>query len=248
VCRVVALCVACLAGGAADARAEFDFPWLEKLSGPGPFWGVEVNYRYYCRVGEAAASPRGTWMGPLEPGGGIINFGDDFDETTYRSAKTAKALCLADHKVRAYATVGFHAYRAVRNDLAVDPARNNVHFLGGDWKWSIRLDEALDLSTGIGLSVFGGEGFERFARVRWQPLEVRFYPFVIDRDNHDNLRRRALYVTAGVLTFLPGMREQDFCGGPCAVPFREEPEALTKFGVHVDLAALGALFNDRSTP
>jgi hypothetical protein len=238
--------VAFLLGSAGHARAEFDFPWLEKLSGPGPFFGVEVNYRYYCRVSDAQVSPRGTWMGVLEPGGGIVNFGRM--AANYQNATTSKELCKADHKVRAYGTVGVHYYRSLQNDLAVNPDEDAVRILGGDWKWSIRLDEAIDLSTGAGVSVFFGDGFDAFARVRWQPLEVRYYPFVVDRDRHDNLRRRALYVTAGVLTFLPGFDERNFCRSACAVPFDEPPEPLTKFGVHIDLAALGALFRDPTPP
>ena len=239
-CRVVALCVALVAGGAADARAEFDFPWLEKLSGPGPFWGVEVNYRFYCRVAQSL-SPRGVFLGPFSPGATLFSINPL--PTPPASGATARDLCTADTGVRSYETVGWHYYRSTRNDLIVGSDRDDVSIWGVDWKHAIRLDEALDLSMGAGFSVFRGAAVDTFARFRWVPAEIKFYPLVIDADAHDRLTRRGIYVTAGVLTYVPGFKASQLCGSECAVPFSEDPEALLKFGLHVDLGTLGELFD-----
>jgi hypothetical protein len=253
VVRLFVVGVVIVLAQAAPAHAYYDFPWLEKFSGPGPFFGVEVGYRFLCRVQPDPANAdvtQAVFLKPTNPGAGLLP-GRVPDDAAQRAATTPAAralqMCSADRGVRSHATAAFHFLRSTRNDLIRDKAFDNVTITGASLAYGVRIHPALDLSSSIGFSMFSGDAFERFSRLRLVPVDLKFYPFAGGRDA---LRSRAFAVTAGVVMYVPGFEHSDFCQLPnpevqCANPdFSEAPELLMKAGVAVDLGALGALFRN----
>jgi hypothetical protein len=251
--RLIVISVVIVLVQAAPARAYYDFPWIEKFSGPGPFFGVEVGYRFLCRAQPDPANADVTetvFLKPSNPGAGLWP-GRVPDDATLRAANTPAAralqLCSADRAVRSHATAAFHFLRSVRNDLIRDKAFDDVTITGASVAYGVRIHPSLDLSSSIGFSMFSGDAFDRFTRLRLVPVDLKFYPFAGGRDA---LRNRAFAVTAGVVMYVPGFEQSDFCQLPnpevqCANPdFSEAPELLMKAGVAVDLGALGALFRN----
>lgn len=102
----------------------------------------------------------------------------------------------------------------------------------------------------MGVARFFGDDFDAFHRLSLEPLSVRFYPIAM---LGDNLRFRAIVLTAGAQLFVPGFVGSDFCTPNPSVPDRcrglrpydAAPHVLTKWGINVDAVALISLLKGR---
>jgi hypothetical protein len=261
--RFALACLMLVLTGVQDASA--DIPWLEKLSGPGPFWGAELEWRLRCRIARAFAKPdpdtqrriETAFLHPFAPAAGLFSLArlKRDDALGALSAKEyAKELCRRDEHVTSYYALGFHYYNSTRNDLVAIDAYDEVSIFGGDFKYGARLNTALDLGAGLGVSVFKGPAFNTFPRMRVSLAELKFYPLALQ---DDDLKHRLFFVSAGAVVFVPGFGPRDFCGEreprsrtervvvPCAKDFREDPEIILRLGVNLDFSAIPAFRSRR---
>ena len=199
---VAGLCLWALSGGISHA-AEAD--WWDRLSGPGPFGGVSETIRFLCVStvdGESAA----TWLAPSDPGSNsiaqLVNLLKRAPQPPGISA--AKQNCRSDEKIRGYAAVTpawYFSYRnhlyGVQNGTRLDEGRVYLFPIIGSY--TIRPFTRLDLSTGFGVTIFEGEGFDTFVRPTWKAVEVRYI-----------IKPRLFAIAASINTHL-NFSNADFC-------------------------------------
>jgi hypothetical protein len=245
--------VALLLFVAAEASAEWDIAWLDKLSGPGPFRGWAVNYRFHClthpTVTDQPASERRAWLKPWEPGAGIVppirrSSSGGFN-SRLQVAAAADAMprdkCRADKQILQYSTIAFTDQYSKDNVLVIDPARDGVTVRAVDFRHAFRVDKAFDVMFGGGIAIFTGEGdaFDTFAQLRLALVDARWYPLA-HRDLGDSGRYRWLMVGWGVSQFVPGFAADAFCGRlqspPCAQPFEGGSESVLHLKIGFDLS------------
>lgn len=163
--------------------------WIEQMSGPGPFKGVQFNLeRVGCLVTQKVQEggqekEETTWVWSLvPPARRVIGRPADPDKTR------AAIECLTDSsnakhvsKLKAFFTVEVVKAWSSRNDLAPEPESINyrVRLFGIRPVLYWRAHEDVDLGVGVGLTRFtgAGENAVEFGLTRWSiPLRARITP------------------------------------------------------------------------
>ena len=225
-----------LQAGTAYAAAD----WLDRLSGPGPFFSpLRLTYRFLCFSQSPTAKPDPTTgeiptqrnaLHPFDLSAGIFSTG---------SEDPADSDCVKDRNVAAYQTVTYQYWFSVENQLfPQDPKKDayQVKLHQVQWAHMVRVHRTLDLGAGAGVTIFSGDAFDSFARMTLQPLAFEFSPFAAFGDG---VQYRAIRITGGLTTFVGGFDQGDFCQPPRCTDrpavFETRPELLWRVGVHVDL-------------
>jgi hypothetical protein len=181
----------------AEAQAGF-IRWLEKLSGPGPFYGAGFDLYGFCYGVKKETS--------LTP---------DFTEdalTTQQRRWFFDVNCGKANRTSKRLTVGVQFSKLWGdNNLQYDPAvpedqRDTVAatiFLGSA---DFGVDRALDIGAGLGFIHFTNTPAAGFSRVLVEPLRVTWKPLTMRRAaaSADNLYRREWLQFRLVMTVLPG--------------------------------------------
>lgn len=223
--RAIILASASLMLTPASARADGLISWLDKLSGPGPWIGVNLNV---CVWRQEMPTD------PAELESVLVTCKRNLNEphwSVYTNAGVAFALA-NDLNYQGQDIAGKSG--GVRLFKAGTSAMYTVH-------------PAVDLGFGGGFMVFWGDRFSRFTRPYVQPFKVAMRPLLFPRRRRagqspqestgPELERRAWLVLSADWTLLPGTIDGSAFGAP-ADPLRATNEFIPQFGIWIDLRRL----------
>jgi hypothetical protein len=247
---------------------------LSELHGPGPFHGYSASVEFVCHTRESdvrafagrdVAPPAPgqdrvytTWIAPYRDAATLLKFGEL--PTTAEMTKAIAAaregnvedlahlLCLADRRVKGYATANVKYFRSYQNnvfpsDLTKDDYQ--VRFLDLSLSYFARVHPAVDIGMRAGVARFSGDVFDPFYRLSLDLAEAQFYPLAL---LGDELKFRAIAVGAAAHLHAPGFDRDDFCtedgSGRCqlAREYVAAPHVQWRLSLQVRPAALIELF------
>jgi hypothetical protein len=221
---LLAMVMVVMAPRSADANL---LSWLSRLSGPGPFWGVDVSVCVDAvPVGDAdGTTPPPATMEPQE----VTGFLFPCTEMTFERRHVS------------FNINGGAAY-AWKNPLNYD----NVDVGRSDNVWLLKLGTSadytaapsFDIGAGVGIFHFGGKRFANFTRPYVEPVRVAVRPLLwrSGRDAKQRNRDAWLVLTASWIIHLGTMDGADF-GAPND-PFRSHNEHNWQAGVSLDVLRL----------
>jgi hypothetical protein len=234
--KCVRWCVVCLiawawpCGVAHAAQAD----WWDRLSGPGPFWGLSEDIRFLCMPVDS----KPVWLAPWDPASSDIARAFSRRQPPIHPSTnptpTPYDQCFFDtSKVRSFASITPAFGHARHNRLfsvkddAGNPHEGRVEMYQVVGAYTVR-DRRLALSTGFGVRIFEGSGFDTFARPIWAPVTAS----VVVRQSRPKLK-----LSASVDTLL-NFSNADFCTGEAecnqgSLDLAEGKELIPHFGVHV---------------
>jgi hypothetical protein len=205
---------------AAPGESSAFIGWIEPMSGPGRFWGVQVPLdRILCVVttdtGKSAVHP-------LSPGDAAAAIACDTDDTT---------------RVKAFVSLEFVAAKSWNNRLheqAESLDHNQVTLLGFRPVVFYRPWPFLDVGVGIGWTRFSGDDFPTFTRASI-PLRVRVIPAGFRTSSASPWR--AIYLHVGWDLFPEEFTDDDFGAQP-EQPWSEDLEFLRSVFLGLDVLKL----------
>ncbi len=246
--------------------------WLDKLSGPGPFRGWTVSYRFLCvtntadqtsfrkvSITDATLDEQGrtvaTWLGPHERTAFVVprrapmvdqNPPSMLTEAGLRDYRkgVAETDCKRDQRLRGYVSVTAGLYNSYENQLFPNDLSNHDHRVRISElsvTYTRRLQKALDVYAGVGISRFSGPAFDTFYHGSFTPLGLEFAPVAL---KNDGTTSRVLKFGVALTTFFPGFDSHDFCNPDivsCAgirADFKSRAELIPKLSVTVDVSQL----------
>lgn len=221
------LCAAFLFSSAGPAQAQI-WRWIYELSGPGPFTGLELEWRLVCFADEsnsagAAAVASDTnetsrWLGVLGPG------------CLFRPVRL-------DQERRASVNLAFGLLSAKDNNLLyADPGTDREVKLTSiePTAWWRPL-KSVEVGAGGGLFWFSGPAFESFHRVFLEPFRVDVKPVALVKQLMSKPTAEwmeAISFRAGFVIIPQSFRAQDF--GAIPGTFQTSRENLPTFSVYID--------------
>lgn len=239
---VTALCAAFfLFMRPAPAHAWFD--WIDQLSGPGPFQGLDFQWRVACIADPNVQSTADR----KDPGTSSLRSLDSFDGGAKVVAGIFGAGCLGQHKVHPVASLNFRVAR-------LWSMNNNLQYAGGGegptvnmWQFepsfSTFVDDAkvVELTVGMGTSVLSGDGFNSMTRLYFRPVMLTITPGgrLPRKDGQGNSSAgrsfsRALSISTGLFYMPKGFDAEDF--GAVPGTFHTDKELLLTAAVSLDLS------------
>jgi hypothetical protein len=247
----------CLQAGV--SYAEMD--WLDRLSGPGPFRGVFVDYRFLCVSNKADQTDfraLNTVSDTRDTSGAVLTWLTPIDRTAlpwiwprhlpppvpapgplnatrldeYRR-KVAEVDCKSDQRIRGYLIATYRHDGSTENRIV--PNNSKVRIDGWSLGYVYRMGGAFALSESFGLNRFYGPAFAPFYRASVTPL-LEFFPLATASDAPFS---HSLRFVMGATMFLKGFDTSDFCnraGFACqrATPFHTSYELVPRFGIVID--------------
>lgn len=237
----------------APADALF-WRWLDELSGPGPFNGIEIEARLYCfpdRVQRSVATPAQTMDANGQAGGSsVLEAGKREARAPRRAFLAAQLPCLnkssreGPRKASVNLTTSYNWARN-SNQIYADGRDHKVHYIEVRPSVWVRPARSIDVGTGVSWLLFRGDRFDSFSRIAFEPVMVDIKPFALLND----LRRRTplvrkyvmpdaegdLFLTfrTGVMLMPKGFTDRDFGAEPNT--FSVGHEWLPMFSVLLDL-------------
>lgn len=212
--------------------------WLDKLSGPGPFWGLSLHYRFACISSPPANEKIVTWLSPVNRSSGILPIVSPASRGN--SAEAAAAFnCSWDQEVHSYLTANIGFRQSFQNELFPGDPHNDlyrVRILDMGVTYAYRVSSAVDLSVTASLNRFTGDAFDPLYRAAITPGVV-IAPFAFTSNTQ---RSRAFGIGAGWTMFSPGFDAADFCNRPsvsCAginTRFKSRMELIPQITVFLD--------------
>jgi hypothetical protein len=217
----------------ASASAFGFLEWLDRLSGPGPFWGFNLELELKCFGGVPPPPP------PPPPGITVA------PPTALRmpvdeSCRKAK---LIEHKFTWMVTPGF----AISENNPLDygdtghqDTSTAVRLIRGGTSLDYRIDQAVEIGAGAGLFYFNGPRFNDFVRAFVQPARLTLRPLLLvpkwRRDDEKRDHRGWLLLEINWLLLLGTIDGADF-GAP-ADPWRTSNENQLEVGLSIDVYRL----------
>ena len=195
--------------------------WLSRLSGPGPFWGIDLDV---CM--KAIDRGRGPKPTPGMRSGIRLSCPDTTLDRPHISWYANFGWALASDNPLDYTGV----------DVAGKSDRVWLLKLGTSLDYTVR--PALDIGIGGGIFHFGGERFESFTRPYLEPVRVAVRPLLLrpGRNTSNTERDGWLLVSASWIVHLGTLDGASF-GAPLD-PFREYNENNWSLGLTVDVFRL----------
>ncbi|MGE0592811.1 MAG: hypothetical protein AB7G23_08595 [Vicinamibacterales bacterium] len=249
----VLLALVCAWSSQLGAAQAYDWDFLDRLSGPGPFRGHGYFYRFGClsRIDDGDDTRTAlTFLSPIPrvrqelpliaPGASAETW------AAYDCARDAlyqqPGLTAPERRYLGYMSVTYTSLGSSENVLYPDaPAadENQVRIHRLELAYTHRVNSVLAVTGGLGVGIFTGDAFDTFARV-WVSPSVEVTPLAVFGSNR---KLRALKVRTLAGAFAPGFDTNDFCreSGSCAdarPDFRSGFEALKRFSVFVDVPLL----------
>jgi hypothetical protein len=223
----------------APAHAWWD--WLDELSGPGPFTGPDLQWRIVCIQDPTLSASDST-----SPGTSVLRSLESFDSSKIEqlSAAVFGGGCLLQPSVNPVASLNFRVARL----WSVD---NHLEYSGGTaprvnvWQYepsfSTFVDDAksVEITTGIGWSVFSGDRFESTTRFYLTPVVVTITPGArLARRSRGstfgNKFARSVSLSTGIVIMPKGFDARDF--GAIPGTFHTEREILATASLTLDLS------------
>jgi hypothetical protein len=213
--------------------AEDDY--LDRASGPGPFKGMYLHYRFLCvSRDDTQPNPDFVLLTPWERTASALNLpvalihkytpGSNYNGEAALNATDARGHCRADDKnVRGYFELTYRRAASQENDL-VGP-QSQVHIASYEIAYIDRFTRPLAFSIGTGLNWFDARAtpwfrpwdseddksleFKSFRRISITPSLI-FSPLATAGNGP---RAHLIRVQAGATIFVRGFHAQDFCNG-----------------------------------
>jgi hypothetical protein len=203
--------------------AESD--WLDRASGPGPFKGFYLHYRFLCLPKTTDNQLTFKWLTPWDRTASALNAPVTAvrlarGATLQTESKTADDACKSDTGVRGYFELTYRRAVSLENDVVAN--HSQVHLVSYEVAYVERFSRAFDFSLGTGLNYIdprrrGWDGeldtsgepdaFTPFRRISVTP-SVIYSPLA---SGGEGPRAHLIRVQAGVTIFLRGFHAQDFC-------------------------------------
>jgi len=197
---------------ATPAQAWWD--WLDQLSGPGPFWGWDLQYRVIC-IEDAQGSAD-------------VRLSNIKDANGQRFARIAGVGCVLepDKNPLGSLNVTVGQFYTFKNDIQPDKAKDRVVMTRFESSFSIFVDrlKVVELQSGLGIMVVHGPAFDHFERFYWKPIQLNITPGAAR-----NTRGPTFGI--GVLIIPKGFDASDF---GAAGPFHTDKDVLATASVTWD--------------
>jgi hypothetical protein len=217
-CRMLLLAAAIVVVTPRAADAGI-LSWLSRLSGPGPFWGIDLDV---CM--KAIDRGEGTKQDTGMRSGIRLSCPDTTLDRRHISWNANFGWALASDNPLDYTGV----------DVAGKSQRVWLLKLGTSLDYTVH--PALDIGIGGGIFHFGGERFESFTRPYLEPARVAVRPLLVGRDSKNIERDGWLLISASWIVHLGTLDGASF-GAP-QDPFREYNENNWSAGLSVDVIRL----------
>jgi len=229
---VTALCAAAfLFMRPEPAHAWWD--WIDQLSGPGPFQGIDFQWRVAC------VDEKLTDRNSKSPDGSLRSI-NSFDPGAPRVlAGIFGAGCLNNHNANPVSSFNVRVARYWSTENHLPYARGvtapTVNLWQTEASYSAFVDpkKMVELTMGVGLSSFSGDGFDTLQRVYFRPVMLTLTPG--GRLDYSGFNRvaRAMSVSTGVIYMPKGFKAKDF---GAVGPYATENELLLTASVSFDLS------------
>ena len=221
-CRTIILAIVILLGKPHLADAGGILGWLGRMSGPGPFWGVDLS----------VCVPPSPW--PLHKGQ---------HETTKAETTKAEAIILCKPEIKRgdltwYATVGFAFASNNQLDYGDSGGREKsrtVWTINAGTTLSYTLFDPLDVGTGVGFLRFDGPSFDYFLSPYVEPIILTLRPGLLAR-NCKGAKCRAVVISAAWHMLRDTVNGASF-GAPDD-PWERKNESRLAVGLSLDLYKL----------
>ena len=213
------------------AHAWFD--WIDQLSGPGPFAGIDFQWRVVCVQDDMAATDSAT------P-----------DENRLRSLESfgkGKALagifgagCLNNSHANPESSLNLRVARlwSIDNHLqyasGVEAPKVNIWQVEPSYSTFVDDKKMVELTMGMGVSVLSGNGFDSMTRVYFRPVMLTLTPGGRLRRGGFNSVTRGMSLSTGVIYMPKGFDAKDF--GAVPGTFHTDNELLLTASVSYDLS------------
>jgi hypothetical protein len=209
--------VVVLLGCASDAHAAVG--WLERLSGPGPFFGVMVPLTLRCDPitadghGEGGTG-RGGAATDSRATGEAVGGGQRFDCTLPTAEQRPRT--------KGYRLIGVEFWRlwTDQNQLPYEnePVDRGVQVTAALGTLEYQPARQFKVGAGAGVAWFTGDAFDTFARPLVQPIRASIAPLALLKPGDRWLEFLKIYVNGNVL--LGGVDAHDFgATGDFKAPF-----------------------------
>jgi len=241
---VTALCAAFfLFMRPAPAHAWWD--WLDQLSGPGPFQGVDFQWRLICAQDESVYR-----IDSKDPGVSSLRSLASFDKGKARTfAAILGAGCVGpgQHHINPVSSLNFKVAKLWSTDNHLQYAGGaegpTVHVWQFEPNFSTFVDEKrlLELTVGMGVSVLSGSGFDSMTRLYFRPVTLTLTPGgrrsrggADDKPGLNDRLVRSLNMSAGIVYMPKGFDAENF--GALPGTFHTDNEMLATFAISVDIS------------
>ena len=212
------------------------FSWLDRLSGPGPFWGIDVGIALRCPKRKEIANPKTLQDMRIMSADGIV-FSCPSDRLDNR---------------------GFHYFLntgvavAFRNQLNYgsrpepEPS-TSVALVKVGSSFDYRLHPSLEVGAGAGLWYFAGPSFDNFARPYIQPVRVSIRPLLLNwktnrtlnnDDYNEPLRRRGWLIIQVNLNMVLGTIDGATFGAPDDSWHHKQSAVVPEYSFAIDVVKL----------
>jgi hypothetical protein len=216
------------------AFAEAD--WLDRWSGPGPFKGFFLHYRFLCLSNPTGSKVETTPLAPWDRTASALNvpfFVGQALTHTYESvavkeatiANTGEYACKSDTGVRGYFELVLRHAVSIENVVGVQGSK--VHMASYELAYVDRVSHRVDVSLGLGWNLIddrtrgwwtgkldsedvGPHAFDSFSRWSFTPSII----YAPRATAGDTKRAHLVTIQAGATIFLKGFRGTDFCDPP----------------------------------
>jgi hypothetical protein len=258
--RAKRVALACLIAWGLQSGVSFaENDWWDKWSGPGPFRGLFVTYRYLC-LSDTSNDPenpqvRYTWLRLTDRTASLLGafskspMLQDVLAAQTREGKAqdpvkAQAIvdCKSDKKVRSYLFATYRRAVSIHNDLvAVTPdlkTNREVHVQGVDLGYVDRFSRSFDMSLAVGYYHISGKAFDSFYRPSFTSL-LEYSPLagVVEGEKGHIVK----FIVGGTYWFKE-LKAQQFCNRPiatCTDPaWHAGPEFIPHIGFLFDFSLL----------
>jgi len=145
--------------------------WLEKMSGPGPFWGAGGYVRFYC-IDKDNRGAAFCWRNP---------------------AKYPNARPRDERHIFEFGAGYFKTFDGKARFLDTPDDTRTIHVLRIEPRYYYRVHQAFDVGVGVGLRRYSGEETGDFAPfTRWSvtPASLVFVPGALGTGDTDSPWRR----------------------------------------------------------
>lgn len=231
---VTALCAAAfLFMRPEPAHAWFD--WIDQLSGPGPFAGIDFQWRLICAQDPQQITPTDS----RDPGDALRSL-DSFNGGARVVAGIFGAGCLGNHKANPVSSLNFRVARLWSLDNHLQYANGvkapTVNMWQFEPSFSTFVDDKkmVELTMGMGVTTLSGDGFDSVSRLYFRPVMLTLTPG--GRLNREGFNKfaRAMSVSTGLIYMPKGFDAQDF--GAVPGTFHTDHELLLTAKVSFDLS------------
>jgi hypothetical protein len=196
----IAMTAVALVVSAAPAAAQDGWRWLEKLSGPGDFYGYELGAKLLCKYDDARTGRQGEVESAISL-------------PCLMKRQAAREVDLARRIYAFGVSAGY--LRALSNDLQYAPSDEHidrtVHVIAVEGFYDHRIGDLsrLDYGVAVGANWFVGRAFDNFVRTSVEP-RVSFKLFDLRRGTGTTAYKGTFTVRVGALIWFKEFTAEDF--------------------------------------